>query len=92
VDFDAYVPVDQELAMGGMMCMEEMCGVVENGSCVCVCGGGGQGDSCDDDNKVIPRFTEALRAFESVSAFMYAHEITKMDQTNIKTLKGYYSV
>jgi hypothetical protein len=40
----------------------------------------------------VQSFTEALGASESMSAFMYAHKITKMDQTNINTLKGYYSV
>jgi hypothetical protein len=30
-----------------------------------------------------PSFTEALRAFESMRAFMYAHDITERDQANI---------
>jgi hypothetical protein len=30
-----------------------------------------------------PGFTEALRAFESMRAFMYAHDITERDQANI---------
>jgi hypothetical protein len=34
VNFDAYVSVDQELATCGLLCMEEMCGVVGSGSCV----------------------------------------------------------
>jgi hypothetical protein len=34
VDFDAYVSVDQELTMCGVLCRGEMCGVVGSGSCV----------------------------------------------------------
>jgi hypothetical protein len=30
-----------------------------------------------------PSFTEALHAFESMRAFMYAHDITERDQANI---------
>jgi hypothetical protein len=30
-----------------------------------------------------PSFMEALRAFESMRAFMYAHDITERDQANI---------
>jgi hypothetical protein len=32
---------------------------------------------------VKPSFTDALRAFESMRAFMYAHDITERDQANI---------
>jgi hypothetical protein len=55
--------------------MEEMCGELGSGSCVEEVQGGG-----DDDKS---GFTEALRAFESMRAFMYAHDITKRDQANI---------
>jgi hypothetical protein len=30
-----------------------------------------------------PSFTEALHVFESMTAFMYDHDITKRDQVNI---------
>jgi hypothetical protein len=30
-----------------------------------------------------PGFMEALRAFESMRVFMYAHDITEIDHTNI---------
>jgi hypothetical protein len=78
MDFDAYVSVDQELAM---------CGVVGSGSCVEEM----QSDGGDDGNEAapepVPSFTEALRVFESMSAFMYAHNITKRDQTNIVNIE-----
>jgi hypothetical protein len=43
----AYMSVDQELAMCGVLCVEEMCGELGSGSCVEVQGGGGGGD--DDE-------------------------------------------
>jgi hypothetical protein len=77
MNFDAYVYVDQELATCGVLCMEEMCGVVESGSCV----EEGQCDGGVDDNEAksepVLSFTEALHAFESITAFMYAYDITK---------------
>jgi hypothetical protein len=46
-----------------------------------------QGDDGGDENEAesepVPSFTEALRAFESVRAFMYAHDITERDQANV---------
>jgi hypothetical protein len=33
-------------------------------------------------------FTEALRAFESMRALMYAHDITKRDQANIINIES----
>jgi hypothetical protein len=32
VNFDAYVPIDQELATCGVLCVEEMCGEMGSGS------------------------------------------------------------
>jgi hypothetical protein len=58
------------------------CGMVGSGNCV----EEGQGDGGDDDEtefEPVPSFTEALCALESVSVFMYAHNITKRDQVNI---------
>jgi hypothetical protein len=41
----AYVSVDQELPMCGVLCVEEMCGALGSGSCVEeVRGGGGDDD------------------------------------------------
>jgi hypothetical protein len=48
-----------------------MCGALGSGSCVVVM------------VTMKPSFTKALRAFESMRAFMYAHDITKRDQANI---------
>jgi hypothetical protein len=60
-----------------------MCGAVGSGSCV----EEGHGDGGDDDDEAesetVPSSTEALRAFESVRAFIYAHDITERDQANI---------
>jgi hypothetical protein len=55
-----------------------------SGSCV---EGGGQGYGGVDDNEAksnpVPSFTNALRTFEPMRAFTYAHDITKKDQVNI---------
>jgi hypothetical protein len=59
VDFDAYVPVDQKLATCGVLCMEEMCGVVGSGSCV----EEGQGD---DDKAVFYRSSSCVGVNESI--------------------------
>jgi hypothetical protein len=59
--------------------MDEMCGVVGSGSCVEEgrgdggCGGGGD----EAEFEPVPSFTEAHHAFESKTAFMHAHNITK---------------
>jgi hypothetical protein len=77
----SYLP-DNELEGKGaceslVLCMEEMYGIVGSGSCI-------------EKGKVIVvmmtmklSFTETLRAFESIRAFLYAHDITKRDQANI---------
>jgi hypothetical protein len=91
VDLDACVSVDQELATCGVLCMEEMCGVVGSGSCVEEGqgdgGGGGGGDDDEAESEPVPSFREALYVFESVRAFMYAHNITKRDQVNIVNIE-----
>jgi hypothetical protein len=87
MDFDAYMAVDQELTTCGVLCREEICGVVGSGNCV----EEGQGDGGDDDDETefepVPSFTEALYALESVRVFMYAHNITKRDQVNIVNIE-----
>jgi hypothetical protein len=35
---------------------------------------------------------EALRAFESMRAFIYAHDITKTDRVNIVTIERLFSL
>jgi hypothetical protein len=35
-----------------------------------------------------PGFTEALRAFESMRVFMYAHDITERDQASIAHIES----
>jgi hypothetical protein len=85
----AYVSVDQELATCGVLCVEEMCGELGSGSFVEEVQGGGGGDD-DDEAKPEPvqSFVDALRAFESMTAFMYAHEITERDQANIADIES----
>jgi hypothetical protein len=87
MDFDAYMSVDQELAMCGVLCIEEMYGVVGSGSCVVE----GQGDGGDDDEvkfEPVPSFIETLRAYESMRVFVYAHNITEKDQANIVNIES----
>jgi hypothetical protein len=65
MDFEAYMSVDQELTTCGVLCMEEICGVVGSGSCV----EEGLGDCGHDDeaeSEPVPSFMEALHAFESM--------------------------
>jgi hypothetical protein len=85
MDFDAYMSVDQELTTCGVLCMEGMCGVVGSESCV----EEGEGDGGDDEAESEPvlSFMEALHAFESMRALMYAHNITKRDQANIVNIE-----
>jgi hypothetical protein len=83
VDFDAYVSVDQDLATCGVLCIEERCGVVwwemevawRRGKVMLVM------------MTMKPSFTEALRAFESMQTFMYAHDIIERDQANIVNIE-----
>jgi hypothetical protein len=71
--------------------VEEMCGELGSGSCTEeVQGGGGGGGGNDDDEaepEPVPSFMETLRAFESMTVFMYAH-ITKRDQANIVNIES----
>ena len=65
VNFDTYVSVNQELAM---------CGELGSGSSMKERqGGGGSGDDDEAKPKPVLSFTEALNAFETMRAFMYAH-------------------
>jgi hypothetical protein len=84
VNFDAYVSVDQDLATCGVPCVEEMCGELRSGSCVEEVEGGDD----EAEPEPVPSFTEALRAFESMRAFMYAHDITESDQANIVNIES----
>jgi len=77
VDFDAYACVDQELAT---------CGEVEIGSCVEEEQGGGGYDGDKAEPEPVPSFTEALRAFESMRAFLYALDITERNIVKIESL------
>jgi hypothetical protein len=56
------------------------------------CGSGGGGGNDYDDDEVepepVPSFTEALRAFESMRAFMYAHNNTERVQANIVNVES----
>jgi hypothetical protein len=80
--------------------VEEICGELGSGCCVEeVQGGGGDGDDDDDDDdddheaepKPVLSFMEALCAFESMRAVMYAHDITERDQGNIVDILKVYS-
>jgi hypothetical protein len=75
----AYVSVDQELATCGVLCVEEMCGELGSGSCVEEVRGGSGDDDNEAESEPVPSFTEALCAFESMRASMYAHIITERD-------------
>jgi hypothetical protein len=88
VNFDAYVSVDQELVTCGVLYVEEMCGELGSGSCVEEVQDGGGDDGVEAEPKPVPSFTEALHAFESMRAFMYAHYITERDQANIVNIES----
>jgi hypothetical protein len=58
MDFDAYVSMDQELTMCGVLCIEEMCGVVGSGSCVEEGqGNGGGGGEDEAESEPVPSFS-----------------------------------
>jgi hypothetical protein len=78
--------VDQELTTCGVLCVEEMCGALGSGSCVEEVQGGGGDDEAEPEP--VPSFTEALHVFESMKAFMYAHDITERDQANIVNIES----
>jgi hypothetical protein len=84
VNFDAYVSVDQELATCGVLCVEEMCGELGSGSCVEEVQGGGD----EAEPEPVPSFKEALHGFESMRAFMCAHDITERNQANIVNIES----
>jgi hypothetical protein len=50
--------------------------------------GGGGDDDDEAEPKPVPSFTEALCAFESMRAFIYAHDITKRDHANIVNIES----
>jgi hypothetical protein len=81
----AYVSVDQELATCGVVCcVWKKCVVsweveVAWRRCMVVVA---------VVVKTRLSFTEALRAFESIRAFMYAHDITERDQANIVNIES----
>jgi hypothetical protein len=77
----------QELVTCGVLCVEETCGELGSGSCVEEVQGGGGGDD-EAEPEPVPSFTEALYGFESMRAFMYAHDITKRDQANIVNIES----
>jgi hypothetical protein len=87
---NAYVSVDQELAMCGVLCVEEMCGELGSGNCVEEVQGGGGGGGGDDEaqSEPVPSFTEAFCAFQSMRVFMYDHDITERDQVNIINIES----
>jgi hypothetical protein len=86
--FDACMSVDQELTTSGVLCIEEIYGVVGSGSWE----DEGQGDGGDDDSeaesKRVRNFTEAVCAFES----MRAQDITKRDQVKIVNIEILFSL
>jgi hypothetical protein len=77
--------VDQELTTCGVLCVEEMCGALGSGSCVEEVQGGGDDEA---EPEPVPSFTEALYGFESMRAFMYAHDIPKWYQANIVNIES----
>jgi hypothetical protein len=70
------------LATCGVLCIEAMCCVVGSRSCAKKGQGDGGGDDDADESEPVLSFTEAIRAFESMTAFMYAHKINSRGQVN----------
>ena len=65
-----------------MLYVEEMCGELGSGSSMEEGQVGGGGDDEAEPEPVLS-FTVALNAFETMRAFMCAHDITKIHQTNL---------
>jgi hypothetical protein len=94
----AYMSVDQELATCDVLCVEEMCGALGSGSfveeevvvvvVVVVVAVAVAVAAAVVVMMMKPSFTEALHVFESMRAFMYAHDITERDQANIVNIES----
>nr|CAD7195835.1 unnamed protein product [Timema douglasi]CAD7403538.1 unnamed protein product [Timema poppensis] len=85
VNFDAYVYVDQELAMCDVLgCMWKKCVVSwQNGSCKDEGQDGGEDDDDEARPEPVSSFMEILHAFKTMRAFVYGHDIAETDQVNI---------
>jgi hypothetical protein len=68
--------------------VEEMCGALGSGSCVEEVQGGHGDDDDTVEPETVPSYTEALRVFESMGVFMYAHDITDRYQANIVNIES----
>lgn len=51
-------------------------------------GQGGGGDDDEAEPEPVPSFTQARNAFQTMKAFMYARDITEIDQTNIVNIES----
>jgi hypothetical protein len=67
------------------VCVEEMCGDLGSGSSMEEGQGGGDVDEAKP--KPVPSFMEALNVFETMRVFIYAHDITEIDQANIVSIQ-----
>jgi hypothetical protein len=78
-----YNAYETGLATCRVPCLEDMCDVVGSGNCM----EEGQSDGDDDDNEAeseqVLSFMEALCAYVTMRAFMYAHDIIRRDQESI---------
>jgi hypothetical protein len=69
------------LSKCGVLCLEEMCGVAESGSCVL------EGQSFAGENDDEAEFYGRLRTLETPRASICAHDITERDQAKIINIK-----
>ena len=62
-----------------------VCGELGSGSSVEE--GQGFGGGGEAEHEPVPRFTEALNAFETTRVFVYADDVTEIDQANLISIE-----
>jgi hypothetical protein len=82
VNFSSYVSVDNELATCNMSSISELCDDRD---------GGGNSEEEEEGDKrepeLVPSFTKAHAAFETVKSFFYAHSIGEHEEQVIMNLE-----
>jgi hypothetical protein len=72
--------------------VEEICGELGSGSSMEEGQGGGGGGDDEAEPEAVLRFTEALNVFETMRAFIYAHDITEMDKANNVNIESLFNL
>jgi ribosomal protein S19E (S16A) len=84
-DFQNYISVDRDVATSGISTVEELCEAYGSTRSV-------KEKNKEDENEqdMVPSFTEAYEALEKVREFFYAHSVTDADREHIVGLEKSY--